>query len=173
MTVEFDSREFRKALGAFPTGVAVLTTRSSTGACAGLTVNSFNSLSLDPPLVLWSLSTRSLSLAVFSESSHFAVNILAEDQVEISERFAARLPDKFSGLELTAGSGTAPLIAGCAAWIECSNHSRQDAGDHVLIIGRVENFACSGKKPLIFCNGKYLHVDREDAAAMSWLGWGP
>ncbi len=173
MKAAFDSFEFRKALGAFPTGVAVVTTRTSTGACAGLTINSFNSLSLDPPLVLWSLSAGSLSLAIFSECSHFAVNILAEDQVQISERFAARLSDKFSGLELTAGAGGVPLIGGCAAWIECSHHFNEDAGDHRLFIGRVENFACSGRKPLIFCNGKYLHVDREDAAAMSWLGWGP
>lgn len=173
MTDAFDSLEFRKALGAFPTGVAVVTTRTSTGAFAGLTINSFNSLSLDPPLVLWSLAAGSLSLAVFSECSHFAVNILAEDQVQISERFAARLSDKFSGLELTAGAGDVPLIGGCAAWLECRNHSRQEAGDHMLFIGRVENFAWSGKRPLIFCNGKYLHVDREDATAMSWLGWGP
>lgn len=173
MTTIFDSREFRNALGAFPTGVTVVTTAAPGGAYFGLTVNSFNSLSLDPPLILWSISQASQSLPAFADCSHFAINILAEDQAEISKRFASRAPDKFAHLELKTGTGGAPLIMGCAAWIECRHSSMQPAGDHVLFFGHVEKFAYSGKRPLIFCNGKYLHTDREDDASMLWMGWGP
>jgi flavin reductase (DIM6/NTAB) family NADH-FMN oxidoreductase RutF len=152
----FDSREFRNALGMFPTGVAVVTTRAGNGAFVGLTINSFSSLSLEPPLVLWSLNSRSPSAAAFERATHFAVNILAEDQIEISRRFASQVPNKFAQMEVDAGLGEVPLIRGAAACIECRAHSRHDGGDHLLFIGHVERFAYDrDRRPLVYQCGRY------------------
>jgi flavin reductase (DIM6/NTAB) family NADH-FMN oxidoreductase RutF len=156
MSHAFDSREFRNALGMFPTGVAVVTTRAGNGAFVGLTINSFSSLSLDPPLVLWSLNSRSPSAAAFERATHFAVNILCHDQVEISRRFASQVPNKFAELEVDAGLGDVPLIRGCSARIECRAHARHDGGDHLLFIGHVERFAYDReKRPLVYHGGRY------------------
>jgi len=152
-----DERDFRNALGAFPTGVAVVTTRAASGAFIGLTVNSFSSLSLDPPLVLWSLNVDSPSLAAFDRAPYFAVNILADDQVDISKRFGASRPNKFTRLEVHAGIGGVPLLAGCAAHLECRTYARHNGGDHMLFIGHVERVAFDQtKRPLVFYGGKYL-----------------
>ncbi len=151
-----DKREFRNALGMFPTGVAVVTAQGEDGAFVGLTVNSFSSLSLDPPLVLWSLHSRSPSMAAFERASHFAINILSDAQMHISRRFASPVKDKFLKLELVAGLGGAPLIQGCAAHIECSAHAQHLGGDHLLFIGHVERFAYDAAKlPLVFHGGHY------------------
>ncbi|MEZ5605327.1 MAG: flavin reductase family protein [Burkholderiaceae bacterium] len=150
-----DPRELRQALGCFPTGVTVITTLGADGSFVGLTVNSFNSLSLDPPLILWSLSTRSSSLRAFEAAEHFAVNILADDQVAVSRRFSSPLPNKFHDVAVHAGLGGTPLIEGCAAHIECRAHSSQAAGDHVLFVGRVERVRTSGRPPLVFVGGRY------------------
>lgn len=158
-----DRRELRTALGAFATGVTIMTTRSPNGAFVGLTVNSFNSLSLDPPLVLWSINDVSVSLAAFEQASHFAVNILCEDQADISRRFASQVPNKFAGLEVLDGAGGIPLIAGCAAHLECRTFSHQRAGDHVLFIGQIERFSHCSKRPLIYYRGNYF-------AAGEWEG---
>lgn len=153
----FDAREFRRALGTFPTGVAVVSTRAPSGAFVGLTVNSFSSLSLDPPLVLWSLKAASPSLPVFDRAQYFAVNVLAEDQVAISKRFASHVPSKFAQLEVHAGLDEVPLIAGCAAHLECRTYARHNGGDHVLFIGHVERFAYDpDRRPLVFYRGRYL-----------------
>lgn len=169
----FDVRAFRSALGVFPTGVAVVTTRAADNSLVGLTINSFSSLSLDPPLVLWSLNSNSPSLSMFRDGSHFTVNILAQEQANLSQRFASRIPDKFAGIEFRTGAGGTPLIVDCAAWLECRTHSHQDAGDHILFIGEVERFERTDKKPLIFCGGKYVFSEREaDAAALTNWGWG-
>jgi 3-hydroxy-9,10-secoandrosta-1,3,5(10)-triene-9,17-dione monooxygenase reductase component len=153
----FDTREYRRALGTFPTGVAVVTTRAPSGAFVGLTINSFSSLSLEPPLVLWALNTGSPSLAAFDRAQHFAVNILAEDQVELSRRFASPVANKFSHLEVHAGIEGVPLIAGCAARLECRAAARHNGGDHILFIGHVERFGYDAqKRPLVFFAGKYL-----------------
>jgi len=152
----FDALEFRKALGTFPTGVAVVTTRAANGAFVGLTINSFSSLSLEPPLVLWSLQLASPSLGAFDRARHFAVNILAEGQVELSRRFASQVPNKFSDLEVHAGIEGVPLIAGCAARLECRAAARHNGGDHVLFIGQVERFEYDARKrPLVFYAGRY------------------
>jgi flavin reductase (DIM6/NTAB) family NADH-FMN oxidoreductase RutF len=152
----FDSREFRNALGMFPTGVAVVTTRAGNGAFVGLTINSFSSLSLEPPLVLWSLNSRSPSAAVFERATHFAVNILCEDQVEISRRFASQVPNKFAGIEVDAGLGDVPLIRDCSAHVECRAHAQHAGGDHLLFIGHVERFAYDrSKRPLVYHGGRY------------------
>jgi 3-hydroxy-9,10-secoandrosta-1,3,5(10)-triene-9,17-dione monooxygenase reductase component len=172
-TATFDTRAFRSALGVFPTGVAIVTTRAADGSLVGLTINSFSSLSLDPPLVLWSLNSNSPSLSMFRDGSHFTVNILAQEQANLSQRFASRIPDKFQGIEFRTGAGGTPLIVDCAAWLECRTHSHQDAGDHILFIGEVERFERTEKKPLIFCGGKYVFSEREaDAASLTNWGWG-
>lgn len=153
-----DHTELRRALGCFPTGVTVITTLDPDGAFVGLTVNSFNSLSLDPPLILWSLGTRSSNRRAFESSGHFAVNILAEDQAAISRRFASSARNKFHGVPAHAGLAGAPLIEGCAAYIECRTHSTQVAGDHLLFIGRVERVHTAGHRPLVYVGGRYCAV---------------
>jgi flavin reductase (DIM6/NTAB) family NADH-FMN oxidoreductase RutF len=152
----FDTRDFRRALGTFPTGVAVVTARAPSGAFVGVTVNSFSSLSLEPPLVLWALQAASPSLGAFDRARYFAVNILAEDQVELSRRFAAPAANKFLHLDVGAGLEGVPLIAGCAARLECRAAARHNGGDHVLFIGHVERFDHDPRKrPLVFYAGRY------------------
>ena len=153
-----DPLQLRQALGIFPTGVTVMTTCAEGGHFVGVTVNSFNALSLDPPLILWSLSRRSGSLRAFQSAEHFAVNVLAEDQVAVSRRFASRAIDKFRDVEVALGLGGIPLIGGCAAYIECRTWSSQPAGDHVLFIGRVQQVQASGRRPLVFSGGAYFGV---------------
>ena len=152
---KIESGEFRRVMSCFVTGVTVVTTVDARGAKVGLTVNSFNSLSLDPPLVLWSLGLGSPLLPVFEESSHFAVNVLSEDQVDVSQRFALRAVDKFSDLKVRPGLGGAPLLPDCVAWIECRRHVQQRHGDHMLFIGEVERMACGPGRPLLFMHGHY------------------
>ena len=152
----FDTRAFRRALGTFPTGVAVVTARAPSGAFIGLTINSFSSLSLDPPLVLWSLNLASPSLGTFDRAPRFAVNILAEDQVELSRRFASQVANRFADLEVHAGIEGVPLLAGCAARLECRAVARHNGGDHVLFIGQVERFARDPRRrPLVYYAGRY------------------
>ncbi|MCX7891235.1 MAG: flavin reductase family protein [Burkholderiales bacterium] len=115
----FDLRRYRRVLGAFPTGVTVVTTLAPGGEPVGITVNSFASLSLEPPLVLWALNVRSPKLAIFDRAERFAVNVLAEDQVELSRRFASRDPDPFAGVPTRPGLGGIPLLAGVIAHIQC------------------------------------------------------
>lgn len=150
-----DQRALRTALGRFATGVTVITCVDAQGTRIGLTANSFNALSLDPPLVLWSLRQSSPSLAAFGAASHFAVNVLGEAQVDLSRRFAAPGDDKFGEGAWAAGEGGAPLLAGCAAVFQCQTVSRQDAGDHVLFIGRVLQFSEAPIAPLLFQAGHY------------------
>lgn len=160
----FDAREFRRALGAFPTGVAVVTTRAPSGAFVGLTINSFSSLSLEPPLVLWSLQRASPSLEAFDRARHFAVNVLSEEQVDLSRRFASQMPNKFSDLEVRAGLDGLPLLGGCAARFECRAAARHNGGDHVLFIGQVERFEYDpDRRPLVFYAGRY-HAAGNDLA---------
>jgi flavin reductase (DIM6/NTAB) family NADH-FMN oxidoreductase RutF len=152
----FDMRDFRNALGMFPTGVAVVTAQGDKGTFVGLTVNSFSSLSLDPPLVLWSLYSRSPSMRTFERASHFAINILSEDQLDISRRFATPGANKFAHLDIAGGLGAAPLIQGCAAHIECRAHAQHLGGDHLLFIGHVERYSYDpSKRPLVFHGGRY------------------
>lgn len=149
------AQALRQALGRYATGVAILTCRDAAGAPLGLTVNSFAALSLDPPLVLWSLRRASASLAAFEAAPHFAVNVLAETQVDLSRRFASPQADKFAEGAWAGGLGGAPVLAGCAAVFECEVASRQVAGDHVLFIGRVLRLADLSVAPLLFQGGHY------------------
>jgi len=152
----FSSQEFRTALGMFATGVTIVTARTQDGAVTGLTANSFNSVSLDPPLVLWSLARAAASLAAFSKGSHYAINVLAADQKALAERFALKGADRFSGVQFSEGLGGAPLLLGAAATFECFNRSRYEEGDHVIFVGEVER--CShriGASPLLFHGGRF------------------
>lgn len=152
----FSQREFRAALGMFATGVTIVTARTATGELLGLTANSFNSVSLAPPLVLWSLARAAGSMAAFSAGSHYAINILAADQKELAERFAARDTDRWADVVFAEGASGAPLLAGAAATFECFNRSRYEEGDHVIFVGEVER--CShrdGASPLLFHGGQF------------------
>jgi len=152
----FSTHEFRAALGMFATGVTIVTARAAEGQVIGLTANSFNSVSLDPPLVLWSLAQAAASLPVFRAGSHYAINVLAKDQRELAERFAQRGGDRWTGVNFIDGHGGAPLLEGAAATFECFNRSRYEEGDHVIFIGEVER--CSrraGASPLLFHGGRY------------------
>jgi flavin reductase (DIM6/NTAB) family NADH-FMN oxidoreductase RutF/DNA-binding MarR family transcriptional regulator len=154
-----DQRAFRRALGQFATGVAIMTARSG-DKLAGVTANSFTSVSLDPPLVLWALELKAQSLPVFREAGHFAVNVLAADQVALSTRFARSSPDKFRAAEWTEGRSGAPLIAGAAAQFECVREAEHQGGDHLIIVGRVERFTRFEREVLLFAHGRYgLAVD--------------
>ncbi len=148
----------RTALGRFATGVAIVTCRDVDGSAVGLTANSLASLSLDPPLLLWSLRRASGSLAAFDASPHFAVNVLAETQVDLSRRFASAVADKFAHGHWADGLGGAPVLSGCAAVFECALEARQELGDHVLYIGRVLRLADAALAPLLFQGGHYRLV---------------
>lgn len=153
-----DHAAYRQALGCFATGVTIITARNPTGDLAGVTANSFNSVSLDPPLVLWSLSLNSSSLLVFQEANHFAVNVLATDQTALSSRFAKSAETKFDGIEFSDGAGGAPLLDGVSARFECRNEFRYYGGDHVIFVGRVVRFAQWDRPPLVFCHGRYQQI---------------
>ena len=156
LSPSFSALEFRQALSMFATGVTIVTARDADGAVVGLTANSFNSVSLDPPLVLWSLSQRAGSLPAFRRGSHYAIHILAADQVPLAQRFATKDIDRFAGLPWEEGAGGVPLLAGAAARFECFNRSRYEEGDHVIFVGEVER--CEhreGAKPLLFHGGRY------------------
>jgi flavin reductase (DIM6/NTAB) family NADH-FMN oxidoreductase RutF len=152
----FSPLEFRASLAMFATGVTIVTARAESGELIGLTANSFNSVSLAPPLVLWSLARAAGSLPALSTGSHYAINILAADQKELAERFAARREGRWNNVAWTEGVGGAPLLTGSAAVFECFNRSRYEEGDHVIFVGEVER--CShraGAAPLLFHGGRF------------------
>ena len=152
----FSAQEFRAALGMFATGVTIVTARGADGQVIGLTANSFNSVSLTPPLVLWSLSRAAASMAVFSAGSHYAINVLAADQKELAERFARKGADRWLGVTFDQGAGGAPLLHGAAATFECFNRSRYEEGDHVIFVGEVERVTHRpGASPLLYHGGRY------------------
>lgn len=162
-----DAAEFRRCLGSFVTGVTVITTLDETGAAIGMTANSFNSVSLDPPLIVWSLRLNASSFPVFSKAARFVVNILSEEQVDISNRFAKSGPDRFNGVATTPGISGVPLIDGCSAHLECRTEAIYPGGDHLLFLGRVERIVGSARKPLAFGAGKYLVVHPYDNSGNS------
>ena len=153
--MKLDTRHFRNAMGRFTTGVTIVTCLDASGQPVGLTANSFNSLSLDPPLLLWSLRSASPSMAAFEAAPRFAVNVLTESQVELSRRFASRSEDRFADLAWALGDHGAPVLSGCAAVFECELLSHQIAGDHRLFIGRVLACTESALPPLLFQSGHY------------------
>ncbi|MES2814534.1 MAG: flavin reductase family protein [Pseudomonadota bacterium] len=164
-----DPKALRNAFGAFATGVTVITTRQPGGTPRGFTANSFTSVSLDPALLLVCLAKTAHSAEVFAEAPHFAVNILAEDQKAVSGLFASRAPDKFDHCAWTPGPADMPLIDGALAQFTCARHQLVDAGDHLILIGRVEHFATAEGQPLGYFCGNYFSIgiekDLAEAAA--------
>ncbi|MDN7908510.1 flavin reductase family protein [Burkholderia diffusa] len=154
-----DPQRLRAAFGQFPTGVTVITTRSPDGRKVGLTANSFSSLSLDPPLVLWSLRKVAPSRPDFVAATHFAINILAHDQIALSRRFATPSADKFDGVpHVEADAGGVPCLDGASARFVCRNVGHYEGGDHLLFIGQIEQFDTFGKAPLVFHAGQYRAI---------------
>jgi flavin reductase (DIM6/NTAB) family NADH-FMN oxidoreductase RutF len=162
----FDSAEFRRALGAFVTGVTVVTTIQPDGSPRGFTANSFTSVSLDPPLVLVCIAKTASSYEVFSRTKHFAVSVLAEDQKNVSGVFASKAADKFAQVAWCARTTGAPVMDGAAASFDCTTHEVVDAGDHVILIGRVVDFVHTSSSPLGYCRGAYVNFSlSQDALA--------
>lgn len=157
--MDFDQRSFRDALGLFVTGVTVITTTDPDGAPVGITANSFNSVSLSPPLVLWSVGNESRSVKAFEQSDWFAVHILRDDQMALSQRFASRGNDKFAGLTLDSGLGGVPLLNSCAARLETRIYGRYPAGDHMLCIAEVKRLELDREsRPLVYHGGTYAEL---------------
>ena len=155
-TEGLDPRQFRNALGNFATGVTVVTAcNPENGELVGVTANSFNSVSVDPPLVLWSLDRGSFSLQSFEAADHFIVNVLAADQVNLSQRFARSSDDKFTKLDYGKGIGGAPLLSGCAASFECKKSFTYEGGDHLIFVGEVQQFTSTDRSSLVFHRGSY------------------
>jgi flavin reductase (DIM6/NTAB) family NADH-FMN oxidoreductase RutF len=160
----FSSQQFRSALGMFATGVTIVTARTPQGQVLGLTANSFNSVSLKPPLVLWSLSQAAASLPAFRAGSHYAINVLSAQQKALAERFARKGLDRWAGVSFTEGACGAPLLSGAAATFECFNRSRYEEGDHVIFVGEVERCSWTpGASPLLFHGGHFYteHLMRD------------
>ena len=145
--------EFRRALGQFPTGVTIVTCQSDIGPI-GITANSFSSVSLDPPLVLWSPARASRRFAAFEQAQHFAIHVVGEDQFHICRQFA-NIGHRFDGLDWHEGAHAVPLINGCLARFECVRHAIHDGGDHAIIVGRVTSAAVGAGNPLLFSRGAY------------------
>jgi flavin reductase (DIM6/NTAB) family NADH-FMN oxidoreductase RutF len=157
-----DPRDFRNALGTYGTGVTVVTAMTADGMPYGVTCNSFTSVSLNPPLVLWSLGMFSQGLLVFQNASHFAVNVLDVSQQELALQFAKSSGEKFNGVEWKPGLGNAPIIAGTVAQFQCRAVNRYYGGDHIIFLGAVEAYAYNGQQPLLFARvgfGKFVGDD--------------
>jgi flavin reductase (DIM6/NTAB) family NADH-FMN oxidoreductase RutF len=152
-----EPKVFRQALSHFATGVTVVTTRDASEQPIGVTASSFNTVSLDPPLVLWSIGRNAFSYPVFAQAEHFAVHVLGDQQAEWSNRFGRACEAKFSGLEISEGLGTVPLLPGCPARFECQVEHRYEGGDHLILVGRVLRMEQAGDeaRPLLFHRGRY------------------
>lgn len=168
-------REFRNALGQFPTGVCVVTAHSpglpdqKLSEDLGMTISSFNSLSLAPPLIVFSIDKRAYSLRAWQDAKGYAVNILAQNQQDISNRFARPLSNKWQGLDFDRGFAQAPLLRGVAASFECAPYAMHEGGDHILFIAEVIRFESStGRAPLFFCKGNYSALKDSEEAAPLW-----
>jgi flavin reductase (DIM6/NTAB) family NADH-FMN oxidoreductase RutF len=152
---DIDPRDFRSALGTYATGVTIITAADAAGKPYGLTCNSFTSVSLNPPLVLWSLVIYSQSMNVFQNASHFAVNVLGASQKPLASRFAKSSDSKFDGVDWTPGLGGAPLLPGSVANFQCRTVDRYYGGDHVIFLGAVESYRYDGSEALLFARGGY------------------
>jgi flavin reductase (DIM6/NTAB) family NADH-FMN oxidoreductase RutF len=149
-----DARHLRNALGRFATGVTIITTRTAGGKREGLTANSFAAVSLDPPLISWSLKRLAPSFASFMTSRHFAVNVLSAGQRDLCRHFATPSHDKFADVEFEEGLHGAPIIPGCLATFECRTENTFAGGDHLIFIGRVDRATYRDGEPLIFSAGR-------------------
>ncbi|WP_128926925.1 flavin reductase family protein [Bradyrhizobium guangxiense] len=150
-----DPRDFRNALGTYATGVTIITAAAPDGKPYGLTCNSFASVSLNPPLVLWSLVVYSSSLTVFQNASHFTVNVLGASQQALASKFAKSSDDKFTGVDWAPGLGQAPVLAESVANFQCRSVNRYYGGDHVIFLGAVEAYTYNATEPLLFARGAF------------------
>ena len=150
-----DPRDFRNALGTYATGVTIITAAAPDGKPYGLTCNSFASVSLNPPLVLWSLVVYSSSLTIFQNASHFTVNVLGASQQALATKFAKSSDDKFTGVDWTPGLGNAPVLAESVANFQCRSVNRYYGGDHVIFLGAVEAYTYNTTEPLLFARGAF------------------
>ncbi|PDT88163.1 nitrilotriacetate monooxygenase [Bradyrhizobium sp. Y36] len=150
-----DPRDFRNALGTYATGVTIITAAAPDGKPYGLTCNSFASVSLNPPLVLWSLVVYSSSLTIFQNASHFTVNVLGASQQALASKFAKSSDDKFTGVDWTPGLGKAPVLAESVANFQCRSVNRYYGGDHVIFLGAVEAYTYNAAEPLLFARGAF------------------
>ena len=155
---KLDPRAFRTALGSFVTGVTIVTTCDAAGVDTGLTANSFNSVSLDPPLILWSLALNATTLPAFRQAEWWAVHILAAEQEALSGQFASKGTDRFEGVALSRGPGGIPLLEGCAARFICRTAFEYEGGDHAIFVGQVTDFDHGGGLPLVYHGGRYSRV---------------
>jgi 3-hydroxy-9,10-secoandrosta-1,3,5(10)-triene-9,17-dione monooxygenase reductase component len=149
-----DPALYRAVMGAFPTGVTVMTAFDGTDRC-GVTASSFNTVSLDPPLILWSLGLKAPSLSTFRTAGHFAVNVLADTQRDIAMQFARPSADKFAGVDTFTGLTGAPLVRGALAHVECRVWSRYPGGDHEIMLGEVVSLRRGDGAPLVFAAGAF------------------
>jgi flavin reductase (DIM6/NTAB) family NADH-FMN oxidoreductase RutF len=154
--VEFDARDLRRAFGNFATGVTIVTTVDSDGKPCGFTANSFSSVSIEPPLLLVSIARTAHGCDIFTDSRGYAVNILAQDQQELSNRFARAGTDKFAGLDWRGEVTGSPIIDDVVAWFDCEHFEQVDAGDHIILVGRVMRYSYNTRAPLGFCRGTYV-----------------
>ena len=155
----FDEAGFRRALSQFATGVTVITTRGDGGSFVGLTASSFNSVSLSPPLVLWSLAANARTMPLFRANSHYVINVLAADQAALAERFASRIEDRFQNVGFDLSPTGLPILHGVSAWFECHNRSRYPEGDHVIFVGEVERCAYEPKPGLVYHRSRLGALD--------------
>lgn len=165
-----DGRAFRKALGEFATGVAIITARGGGQQAIGLTMSSFNSVSVDPPLVLFSVDRRAYSLGAMLAATGFAVNVLSREQEWISDKFARALGDKWSEVEHTLGHEEAPLLSGALAHFECEPYANHEGGDHIIFVVRVLRYSArnDAAQPLIFFRGSYRDLVSESEREPAW-----
>lgn len=162
----FDIKDFRRALSQFPTGVTVITARDAEGQPVGVTASSFNSVSIDPPLILWSIDKGAHSLSAFEKAEHFAVNVLGRDQVDTSNRFASRGEDKFKDVAWHSGLGDAPVLDEYAAQFECKTWAVYEGGDHLILVGEVKEYRYDNAVlPLVFSRGGYAVSAQHPAMA--------
>lgn len=165
----FDARAFRNALGQFATGVAIITAMGQDQKPIGMTMSSFNSVSLDPPLILFSVERKSYSLRAMLDAKGYAVNILSREQEHLATKFARALSDKFAGVEHEPGFAQAPLLRDALAHFECAPYANYDGGDHVIFVGRVIRFSArTDLDPLVFFRGKYADLATESRPAPQW-----
>jgi 3-hydroxy-9,10-secoandrosta-1,3,5(10)-triene-9,17-dione monooxygenase reductase component len=158
------------ALGMFGTGVTIVTTRDEEGAAVGLTVNSFNSVSLDPPMVLWSLAKSARSLPAFAQAQYWNVHVLANDQDALSNRFARAGADKFAGVPLDSAANGAPLLRGCSARFQCRAAFQYEGGDHIIFVGEVVGYDRSELPPLLYVTGQYAVAARKSGPVATGTG---
>lgn len=160
LTPDDESLNLRRALGQYPTGVAVVTASAADGSPVGMTINSFCSISLVPALIGWCIDRKSRSYGIFSTAERFTITVLSETQSEIARRFATRGSDKFRGL--SCETTMPPVIPKGSAWLKCLTFQRFRLGDHLMLVGKVVESDMSNRKPLVFAQGSFTHLQNTD-----------